>query len=90
MSKHAIGTGPIEQRYFEEMQDLGRLLDNYLNREVKPPAQRTTGFVLMVFSFGPGERMNYISNADRRDVIAALREQLSYFEGMPDSGRGQA
>lgn len=85
MSKHTIGSGPIEERYLAEMNELAPLIDGYLNRDVKPPATRTTGFVLLVFSFGSDGRMNYISNGRREDIITALREQLSYFEGMPDA-----
>jgi hypothetical protein len=32
------------------------------------------GFVLMLFNFGEGGHMTYLSNADRRDVLKLLRE----------------
>ena len=38
------------------------------------------GFVFLVFSFGEGSFMNYISNADRRSMIAALRELIRNLE----------
>ena len=36
------------------------------------------GFILLAFPFGgdPGQRMIYASNADRRDVVNALKEWL--------------
>lgn len=39
----------------------------------------------MIFDFGEGAgRANYISNADRADVVTLLREQLKRFEEQPD------
>lgn len=69
-----LGSGPIEERYFEDMNALAGFLDHHLNREVKPP-MRTTGFVLLVFPFGDDGRMNYISNANRENIVTALRER---------------
>jgi hypothetical protein len=43
--------------------------------------------VLLVFPFGEGEegqRANYISNADREDVVTLLKEQIKRFEGQPE------
>jgi hypothetical protein len=88
MSKHTLGSGPIEQRYHDEMNKLAHFLDHYFNAEAQPPATRTTGFVLLVFPFGGDGRCNYISNAQRADIVTMLREQLSYFEGMPDDQKG--
>ncbi|WP_028210788.1 hypothetical protein [Paraburkholderia mimosarum] len=39
------------------------------------------GYALLVFDFGPGGTMNWISNADRHDVIATLREFIAVSEG---------
>lgn len=44
------------------------------------------GFALLMFKFGPGtagedNRMNYLSNAPRADMIAALKELIANFEG---------
>lgn len=35
------------------------------------------GFVLMVFDFGDGGNLAYISNADRAGMISAVKEWLS-------------
>lgn len=32
------------------------------------------GFVVLCFSFGADGRMNYVANADRRDVVRAMYE----------------
>lgn len=80
---HNIGDAPIEERFFTQMQALASVLDEQFNPGVAR-GERTTGFVLLVFPFGNTDgRCNYISNADRKDVVTMLREQLAYFEGMP-------
>jgi hypothetical protein len=39
----------------------------------------------MVFNFGDGPgRANYISNANRDDVVTLLKEQIKRFEGQPE------
>lgn len=39
------------------------------------------GFALFVFDFGPDGTMNWLSNAQRDDMIAALREFIAAQEG---------
>lgn len=88
---HTIGDAPIEERFFTQMQAIAGVLDEQLNPQllIGDPI-RTHGFVLLVFPFGSTKgRCNYISNADRKDVITMLKEQLAYFEGMPQS-KGRA
>lgn len=38
------------------------------------------GFCLFVFSFGEGGWMTYVSNADRTDLVDAVREWLEWAE----------
>lgn len=47
-------------------------------RELKP-----FGFALLVFPFGdkPKGRMNYISNAQRADMLIAMKEFIARSEG---------
>jgi hypothetical protein len=79
-----IGDAPIEPRLVEQMNTLARLLDKVLNGDAKGH-DRKTGFVLLVFPFEGSEgRCNYISNADRDDVVVMLKEQIKRFEGQPD------
>jgi len=66
------------------MNEIARLLDSMLNGG-RTGTERQTGFVLMVFPFaGHGGRCNYISNANRTDVVTMLKEQIRRFEGQPD------
>jgi hypothetical protein len=57
----------------DEMEALARAIDavvsEFTNGERK-------GFALLVFDFGIGGNMQYCSNANRQDMIAALRELL--------------
>jgi hypothetical protein len=83
-------SGPIEDRYRAQMNALAAVLDDELNDKDTP---RKTGFVLLLFDFGEpkaASRMNYISNAERADMLVALHELLANFEGrmMPDA-KGQ-
>lgn len=91
MAKNRLGSGPVEPRFIEQMNVLAHFLDEQFNGEGVKGADRTTGFILMVFPFEnrPG-RANYISNANRDDVVTLLKEQLAYFEGMPDNTKGHA
>ncbi|WP_309086425.1 hypothetical protein [Chelativorans sp.] len=55
-------------------------IDRSFNGEVRP---KKVGFALLLFEFGKVEagRMNWISNADRRDMIVALKEMVAQLEG---------
>lgn len=80
-----IGDGPIEARYHELMNSVAAGLDDVFNGD-KRGANRTTGFVLLVFPFNATDgRCNYISNgANRKDIVTMLKEQIRRFEGQPD------
>ena len=67
--------GPIEEEFQEKMRALGLMLDDVFNESGK----KETGFCLLSFKFGePTEysRINYISNASRKDMIKALEDFL--------------
>lgn len=79
-----LGDGPIEARHHKMMNTLAHSLDELFNGDARGP-ERQTGFILMVFPFGNNEgRANYISNAERADVVTMLKEQLARFEGWPE------
>jgi len=83
--KFELGDAPIEEKYRAAMNKIGRVLDDYLNgpRDLRDgPAKN--GFILIMFEFATEGRANYISNADRDDVVRLLREQLRRFEGAPE------
>lgn len=81
----AIGDGPIEEQYYQEMTGLARALDEIFNGKAGGP-DRKTGFVLMVFPFGDTTgRCNYISNgAAREDIVTLMREMIARFKGQPE------
>ena len=64
------------------LREVAKGLDRVLNGDKTGP-DRTTGFVLLAFPFGaePGRRVNYASNAERADMLAALKEIVARFEG---------
>lgn len=66
----------------EMMQALARGLDGALNGSERP---KKNGFVLLIFPFDlpEGARTNYVSNADRKDIVVALKEIVARFEGQP-------
>ena len=84
-----LGDAPVEEQYHDRMTAIVRALDETLNGSAKG-ADRSVGFVLMVFPFGSIDgRCNYMSNgADRRDIVILMREMIARFEGQPEqSGR---
>ncbi len=82
--------GPIEAKYRQQMNGLAEALDELFNGERCRPEDRKTGFFLTVFPFGEPGRFNYISNADKIDVRAMLKDIIARIEGrMMDDARGQ-
>jgi hypothetical protein len=55
-----------DAKVVSDMQKLARLVDAQL--------PYGWGFVVLAFPFGAGGRMNYISNADRADIVRAMYE----------------
>lgn len=86
MSDHQLGDRPIDPQVREIMKWLARGIDDVLNGD----GPKKNGFILMTFPLeGRKGRCNYISSADRADVVVLLKEQLAHFEGQPEaSGRG--
>ena len=78
-----LGDAPIEDAYREQMNELAYLVDRFFNGSLKGK-DREVGFVLMVFDFkehkNVNSRCNYISNAERSDVVKLLKEQIKRFE----------
>lgn len=79
-------TDPIAPEQRELMNRLARTLDEVFNGPAPAPPRaydRKVGFALITFNFGEfeGGRVNYISNAERDDMIASLRELLGRWEG---------
>lgn len=78
-----LGDKPIEPRFLEQMNMIASALDEIFN----DGPNKQIGFVLMVFPYNEagGGRCNYISNgADRRDVVALMKEMIARFEGQSE------
>lgn len=67
----------------ELLQALAEQIDAVLNGT--GPEPRKTGFLLLVAPVNaPADaRTNYVSNVERQDAIAMLREVAARFEGQP-------
>jgi len=69
----------ITRRQLERpLQTLARQLDETLPALVGTESR--VGFILMLFDFGQGGNLAYVSNGDRAGTIAALREWLARAE----------
>lgn len=96
MADEDLSHQPIQREVREKANELGRFLDEYLNGPKLPllptGGARKWGFALLVFKLGgptDGDRMNYISNAERADMLVAMKEFIARAEGRhsPRSGR---
>lgn len=83
--EHTLGDGPVQKEYEAQMLGVVEALDQTFNGELRGK-DRHTGFVLLVFPFGTTEgRCNFMSNgADRKDIVALMKEMIARFEGQPD------
>jgi hypothetical protein len=77
----------ISIEYRAQMRAVAETLDEFLNGKNTPKHKRQTGFCVLMFPFGDPtgnphrDRINYISNANRQDMIIAMKELISRFEG---------
>lgn len=84
-----MADAPIQSQYREMLNDLAAGIDDALNGETRP---KKIGFALFMFEFGHIEanRVNYISNGPREDMLVAVREWLARAEGrVVESGTKQ-
>lgn len=78
--------GPVEEKYKEKINLLAAAVDDFLNGENCNPEEKECGFVICMFDLQDGPapkdgRFNYISNCERTDVIAVLKEVIARHEG---------
>lgn len=71
---------PIDDRYQAAMNRVAEVLDRQFNPVI---GERKVGFVLLISEFGKieGGRVNYISNGERADMIAMMKEYIARAEG---------
>jgi len=73
--------GPIAPEYRAQMNALAESLDDILNGEGCKKEDRKIGFFLTIFPFNDQGRFNYISNADKLDIRAMLKDVVARIEG---------
>lgn len=78
-----LGDAPVDAEYHGKMEFLAHQIDHLFNGDLRGQ-DREVGFVLLVFPFGDHGRANYMSNAERHDVVVMLKEQIARFEGQPE------
>jgi hypothetical protein len=62
------------------LQGIAKALDHGLNGDERP---KRVGFTVLLFNFGDEGQVNYVSNADRADMIASMKSLLARWEGQP-------
>jgi hypothetical protein len=72
---------PVDEEYREMLKQVAQALDEFFNRDMN---NKTVAFTLLIAPFGKAEggRVNYVSNADRRDNIQLMEELLARWKGM--------
>lgn len=83
---NALDPGPIETKYHPTMTALAESIDVLLNGKNCLPKEKKIGFFLIMFDINDGPapkdgRFNYISNSNRADIIAMMKEIIAKFEG---------
>jgi hypothetical protein len=78
---YSIGDAPVQAEIEQRMKAVGGMIAEFINAEVPEGAPPKWGFVLLTFQFGDGAgRCNYMSNANRADIIELFKEQLQHLE----------
>lgn len=72
--------GPIQPELHDFMNSLAGALDDMFNGEDTKKEDRRIGFFLAAFYFNAPGRFNYISNSDKLDVRAMLKEITARIE----------
>ena len=72
--------GVSSSNHQEMLRTVAKNIDATFNGTKRP---RTFGFALLLFKFNKVEKghMDWISNADRKDMIVALKEMIAQLEG---------
>jgi Mor family transcriptional regulator len=79
----------ISPKLHGTMNALARGLDDILNGSERP---KKVAFVLLTANMGDyvGGRVNYISNGERADIVAMMKELIARFEGRRAEGTDAA
>lgn len=81
-------TAPIEQQYRDTLNGLAHGIDIILDGD----GQRKVVFALLIAEagWGDGARVNYISTAERSDMLSMMREFIARAEGAFPATGGRA
>ena len=81
--------GPIERDQRKMMNSIANAIDQGFNGDAEP---KKVAFVLLTAKMGDyeGGRVNYISNGDRADIVAMMKETIARFEGRYSDQAGAA
>lgn len=73
---------PIPPEFHEKMNSLAAALDEMFNPTLPglPAGEKKVGFFLTCFEFNAPGRFNYISNAEKLDVKAMLKDIVARIE----------
>jgi len=76
----------VSKEYEEDMRAVANVIDTIFNGENCPKDKRKTGFALLIFPFKKPDdpdqgRVNYMSNAERKDMLTAMKEFIARAEG---------
>lgn len=69
---------------------MAKMLDDILNGKGTPRKERIWGFALLVFPLDRIDQnhINYIGNGERNDVLTAIKELASRWEGRTEHAKG--
>ena len=86
-----MNNGEREQPIELDMEDVMREIGHLLGLAIRESGENY-GFALFVFPFGQGDghRISYISNAQRADMLATLKEFIARAEGRYAEQKGTA
>jgi len=82
--------GPIDPQFHAQMNALAGALDVMFNGDNCKAGDRRVGFFLATYEMDAPGRFNYISNSDKIDVRAMLKEITARIEGRMSSGSSAA
>jgi hypothetical protein len=74
---------PVDVNKLHRMEKVNRDVGALIGKAIKQSGGQY-GFALFMFSFGDGSEMTWISNAERADMIKALKEFISKAESGED------
>lgn len=77
-----MGDNPVDLIKLAQLEELNRQFTIVIDAELtRRGLKGSVGFALLMFSFGEGAEMTWASNAERAEMITALKEFIAKNEG---------